>query len=233
MHTFSPNESPALPVVTLRASSESHYRARYYDQSAGRFLNEDPTGFRGGSPSFYSYVANSPPNLKDTIGLDYSTSYNNGVITISSVVTIIGPGASDELAAKWKHAIETAWNKNPGYGKCKVVFDVDVNTDWTLSLTEEGIVSGHNLINVPADHYDDPHADWPYYNTGSWGFDLLDLGVAHEFGHLLGLWDVSVWGKPLFGSRNPNDIMNSKSEVTPYDIESIIGMLNKFRCRCD
>src|SRR6266478_285460 len=72
-----------------------------------------------------------------------------------------------------------------------------------------------------------------YYNTGTWGFDLLPLGVAHEFGHLLGLWDVSVLGKPMFGSRNPNDIMNSKSEVTPYDIESIIGLLNKFRCRCN
>ncbi len=34
---------------------------------------------------------------------------------------------SDELAAKWKYAIMTAWNKNPGYGKCKVVFDVEVN----------------------------------------------------------------------------------------------------------
>ena len=72
-----------------------------------------------------------------------------------------------------------------------------------------------------------------YYNTGTWGFDLLPLGVAHEFGHLLGLWDVSVLGKPMFGSRNPNDIKNSKSEVTPYDIESIIGLLNKFRCRCN
>jgi RHS repeat-associated protein len=34
-------------------------RARYYDQSLGRFISEDPIGFVGGQ-DFYVYVANSP-----------------------------------------------------------------------------------------------------------------------------------------------------------------------------
>ncbi len=37
----------------------SDYRARYYDQSAGRFISEDPLRFRAGVNS-YPYVVNNP-----------------------------------------------------------------------------------------------------------------------------------------------------------------------------
>ena len=44
------------------------YRARYYDQAAGRFLSEDPTGFSAG-PNFYSYTKNNPVNAIVPTGL--------------------------------------------------------------------------------------------------------------------------------------------------------------------
>ena len=45
-----------------------YYRARYYDQSVGRFSAEDPIGFRAG-PNFYKYVSNNPTTLADPFGL--------------------------------------------------------------------------------------------------------------------------------------------------------------------
>jgi RHS repeat-associated protein len=45
-----------------------YYRARYYDPSTGRFLSEDPIGFKGGM-DFYSYVHNTVPNVADSFGL--------------------------------------------------------------------------------------------------------------------------------------------------------------------
>jgi RHS repeat-associated protein len=45
-----------------------YYRARYYDPSAGRFLNEDPVNYRGGSLDFYGYTHNSPSNFTDPSG---------------------------------------------------------------------------------------------------------------------------------------------------------------------
>lgn len=44
------------------------YRTRYYDPAAGRFISEDPIGFKGGI-DFYTYVTNRPVNLTDPTGL--------------------------------------------------------------------------------------------------------------------------------------------------------------------
>jgi RHS repeat-associated protein len=43
------------------------YRARYYDQTAGRFISQDPIRFRAGI-NFYDYVLNSPTNFMDPTG---------------------------------------------------------------------------------------------------------------------------------------------------------------------
>jgi len=44
------------------------YRARYYDQNLGRFLNEDPIGFSSGSYHLYDYVSGDPVNFNDPSG---------------------------------------------------------------------------------------------------------------------------------------------------------------------
>jgi len=44
-----------------------YYRARYYDQAAGRFVSEDPIRLRGGI-NFYAYVKNHPTLLQDPSG---------------------------------------------------------------------------------------------------------------------------------------------------------------------
>ncbi|HKV61522.1 MAG TPA: RHS repeat-associated core domain-containing protein [Candidatus Acidoferrum sp.] len=63
-------------IEDYRSSGESdsetglyYYRARYYDPTVGRFMSEDPTGFKGGS-NFYPYVTNDPANQTDPMGFD-------------------------------------------------------------------------------------------------------------------------------------------------------------------
>jgi len=46
-----------------------YYRARYYDGTVGRFLQEDPIGIAGG-PNAYIYASNDPINQFDPFGLD-------------------------------------------------------------------------------------------------------------------------------------------------------------------
>ncbi len=44
-----------------------YYRARFYDPTLGRFMNEDPIGFDGGI-NLYAYTANNPTTLVDPTG---------------------------------------------------------------------------------------------------------------------------------------------------------------------
>jgi RHS repeat-associated protein len=57
-----------------------YYRARWYDAKIGRFISEDPIGFRGGDINLYGYVKNNPINFKDPSGLDYLI-FENGQMT--------------------------------------------------------------------------------------------------------------------------------------------------------
>ena len=45
-----------------------YYRARYYDQTIGRFLSEDPIGFESRDPNLFKYVANNPIQSIDPSG---------------------------------------------------------------------------------------------------------------------------------------------------------------------
>jgi RHS repeat-associated protein len=61
------------------------YRARYYDPAIGRFISEDPIGFRGGR-NFYAYVGNNPILFRDPSGLCY-TAWDKGVIIATFCLT--------------------------------------------------------------------------------------------------------------------------------------------------
>ena len=59
-------------------TGEYFYRARYYDQGVGRFINEDPLRGISGSVNFYLYVNNSPVRLFDPSGMcpcDYASRF--------------------------------------------------------------------------------------------------------------------------------------------------------------
>jgi RHS repeat-associated protein len=50
------------------STTSSYYRARYYDQSTGRFTKEDPLRFGPGDPNFYRYARNNPIYYTDPSG---------------------------------------------------------------------------------------------------------------------------------------------------------------------
>ena len=57
-----------------------YYRARYYDPRTGRFISEDPAGFRAGDTNLSRYVANSPTNAIDPTGLQALSEWAKGVL---------------------------------------------------------------------------------------------------------------------------------------------------------
>jgi len=47
----------------------SDNRARWYEPGTGKFINEDPSGFKGGDTNLFRYVGNDPLNQVDPSGL--------------------------------------------------------------------------------------------------------------------------------------------------------------------
>jgi RHS repeat-associated protein len=45
-----------------------YYRARYFDSNSGRFISQDPIGFKGGDSNLYRYVVNDSVNFNDPSG---------------------------------------------------------------------------------------------------------------------------------------------------------------------
>jgi RHS repeat-associated protein len=66
------------------------YRARYYDATTGRFISEDPLGFKAGI-DFYSYVENSPTNGIDPFGLQALPKPAPGPAPGPTVINLEGP----------------------------------------------------------------------------------------------------------------------------------------------
>jgi hypothetical protein len=54
-----------------------YYRARWYDQTVGQFLSEDPKGFAAGDANLRRYVGNNAVNLRDPSGMCYQPTRNS------------------------------------------------------------------------------------------------------------------------------------------------------------
>jgi RHS repeat-associated protein len=53
-----------------------HYRARWYSPDLGRFISQDPIGFRGGDVNLFAYVMNNPLKFTDPKGLSPNSTPN-------------------------------------------------------------------------------------------------------------------------------------------------------------
>ena len=84
-----------------------YYRARYYDQTVGRFLGEDPIGFFGGTADFYAYVRDDLVNLIDPLGFRATKAATADCI--ASALKALLPGVHASVGAATKN-IGGHWN---------------------------------------------------------------------------------------------------------------------------
>jgi RHS repeat-associated protein len=214
-----------------------YYRARYYSPTFGRFLSEDPAGFSGSGPNLYGYAGGDPISSSDPTGLAVTISRSPGVVNVNAAIVIYGPGATSALASKFNSAISRAWNNNPGYGTCKVNFNVqvtaqpNVNHWWRVTNNPNFSSYAQNYIYVPLEDVEtfvDGNTQW----WGQWWrYARLD-DIAHEAGHVFGLPDLynQLTGKAYPGFEN--DIMASPPGGGVVTSRDIAGILHGRGCGC-
>jgi RHS repeat-associated protein len=62
-----------------------YYRARFYDAKLGRFISEDPIGFKGKNVNLFGYVRNNPINKNDPLGLYENPYYGTCIAAFAGV----------------------------------------------------------------------------------------------------------------------------------------------------
>jgi len=90
-YTYTGRESDGLGI--------NYYRARYYNPTTGRFLSEDPSGFRGGI-NLYAYARNNPVSFRDPSGLKPHDSplLDPKFLALAAATEAAGLGPEDPLA---------------------------------------------------------------------------------------------------------------------------------------
>jgi RHS repeat-associated protein len=96
--SYSPwGQSSSVGVIDLgfagqRLDPESglyYFNARYYSPELGRFLQNDPLGYDGGSLNLYEYVGNDPLNIFDPLGLSSDGGSNDNNYGLSATDQIL------------------------------------------------------------------------------------------------------------------------------------------------
>lgn len=103
-------------------------RARYLDQSTGRFLSEDPVRYLGGL-NFYAYAENNPPDLADPRGL------SPGCTLIGSTQIASWTTATRRYTTPWTFAFATTGEGGPDRdsGALLMIF----NCNWRRNYVRE------------------------------------------------------------------------------------------------
>ena len=88
-------------------------RYREYDPAYGRFLEQDPLGFRGGGANFYEYAGGQPISVTDPLGLYASVSRPGFGIPAGAAAAI---GMANKIAASLMAGVAVSGTVTPSDG---------------------------------------------------------------------------------------------------------------------
>lgn len=111
----------------------------------------------------------------------YDIGYFNNSITVDVDIKLVGTDPGTSLRNIWTSGIESMWSTTR--------FSVPIlfNVDWVTSGQDQ-------TVNVVAGDGRDNMTTWYTGDPGGWGYAFQDEAAAHEFGHMLSLYDEYVDG---------------------------------------
>ena len=189
-------------MLNLRESGSepppSYYRARYYDPAAGRFINEDPIGFRGFDLNLFRYVRNQPGRYTDPSGfLTIDPAFNSGCLAALKRAL--------DIVRKLPKKCDCAFRKIGSHRSLKqLVADpsITVHFDPAPETTDEG---GHTLDG-------DTHNIWITPLACRLGRWTLAATLVHELTHITFV--------PGAGQDDPN----GPASTSAYGMERECGL---------
>lgn len=130
----------------------------------------------------------------------YDIGFLNNMLMIDLDINLIGDTANNNvLLNRWETGIEGIWSTN------RFEIPISFNVDWVSEnydqtvYVHDGDTAIFNMLN------------WNTVGANGWGDEFQEEVVAHEVGHMFGLWDEYTGGAidPVTGLVNTNGLMHT------------------------
>jgi hypothetical protein len=145
---------------------------------------EHITGYRSSPPFGWAY--------------SYDIGFYGGVLMVDVDVRLDGFDPSPTLAGRWENGIEDIWSTNRF--SIPIAFNVDwVASDYDCLVT---VVDGEGRWDITT---------WYTVGAAGWGDAYQETVAAHEYGHMISLWDEYAGGavNPDTGLINTGGLMDT------------------------
>ncbi len=121
----------------------------------------------------------------------YDIGFYNDTLMIDVDIRLIGYDPGMTLKSRWEQGIESIWSTNRF--NVPISFNVDwVSADWDQNVA---VVKGTGRWDMLM---------WYTMVGGGWGDLYQEEAAAHEYGHMISLWDEYSGGAINFATRNIN-----------------------------
>jgi hypothetical protein len=141
----------------------------------------------------------------------YDIGFYNDTLMIDVDIYLAGYDPGESLKNMWESGIESMWSTYrftiPNVGAFPISFNVDwVTTDYDFTVT---VVNGYGTWDM---------LTWYTVGASGWGDAYQEEVAAHEFGHMVSMWDEYTMGavNPFTSLTNTGGLMNTLSGPTLF-----------------
>jgi hypothetical protein len=141
------------------------------------FTWEHITGSRSSPPYGWNY--------------SYDIGYYNDVLMVDVDIRLTGYSPSSTLRNRWENGIETIWSTD------RFSVPISFNVDWVTTDYDQTVDVANTDGRWSLSH-------WYTIGASGWGDAYQEEEAAHEFGHMLSMWDEYAGG-----AVNPENLINT------------------------
>ena len=134
---------------------------------ATTFTWEHQTGYRSSPPYGWDY--------------SYYIGCYDDVLMVDVGIRLVGDSPSSSLLNRWEDGIETIWSTN------RFSVPISFNVDWVTTGYDQtvSVVDAEGSWDM---------LNWYTVGAAGWGDAYQEEAAAHEFGHMLSMWDEYAGG---------------------------------------
>ena len=132
--------------------------------------------------------------------VSYDLTMSEGVVSLLLKIRFTGTPAPANLLAIWESGIETIWNNKVFFADSNRLYEIKIATDFVASGENETVVYHTGTGRFDA-------GNWYEHSLG-WADSYHDETAAHEFGHMMGVFDQYAGGATYGGYTTTGTLMS-------------------------